>query len=61
MIDDSIKNNILMGDKANYNYDLYKKSLEDVNLSEFINSLKRKTPPLLVNGVRKFQEGKNKE
>lgn len=57
LIDDSIKNNILMGDKANYNFDLYKKSLEDVNLSEFINSLKEKDSTIIGERGAKISGG----
>ena len=42
MIDDSIKNNILMGDKENYDQNLYKQSIIDVKLEEFIKNLKDK-------------------
>ena len=46
-----------MGDKANYNFDLYKKSLEDVNLSEFINSLKEKDSTIIGERGAKISGG----
>ncbi len=42
LIDDSIKNNILMGDKENYDQNLYNQSIRDVKLEEFIKNLKEK-------------------
>ena len=42
LIDDSIKNNILMGDKENYDQNLYNQSIRDVKLDEFIKNLKQK-------------------
>lgn len=42
LIDDSIKNNILMGDKENYDQNLYSQSIRDVKLDKFIENLKEK-------------------
>ena len=49
-----------MGDKENYDQNLYKQSIIDVKLEEFIKNLKDKDFTEIVKEAQKFQV-KNKE
>ncbi len=57
LIDDTIKNNILMGDKDNYDSRLYDNCIKDVKLDTFINNLKDKDSTIIGERGAKISGG----